>query len=96
METSVQGDWCCDKRMLAIVSKWKIYNIIVGSPMMHVVEMVELTKRHEAELEVRFLLGVTRMDTIRKEYIRGTVKVRGKVREARLRRSGHLQMRSNG
>ena len=40
-----------------------------------------LTKRQEAELEVtelkmlRFSLGVTRMDKIRNEYIRGTAQV---------------------
>lgn len=42
--------------------------------------MAALTKRQEAELEVaepvlRFSLGVTCMDRIRSDYIRGTVQV---------------------
>ena len=59
-----------------------------------------MTKRQEAELEVaelkmlRFSLGVTRMDTIRNEHVRGTVQV-GQfshiVREERLRWFGHVQ-----
>ena len=55
-----------------------------------------LKKRQEAELEVAelkmlrlgFSLGVTRMDKIRNEYIRGTEQVGRfgkKIREARLR-----------
>ncbi|KAL7847314.1 hypothetical protein SRHO_G00222940 [Serrasalmus rhombeus] len=55
-------------------------------------ETVALSKRQEAELEVaemkmlRFSLGVTRLDKIRNEQIRGTVKVEqfgDKAREAR-------------
>ena len=47
-----------------------------------------------AELKMlRFSLGVTRMDKIRNEYIRGTAQVGKfgeKTREARLRLYGHL------
>ena len=42
---------------------------------------------------LRFSLGVTRMDRIRKEYLRGTVHVRcfgDKAREARLRWFRHI------
>ncbi|KAF7662302.1 hypothetical protein LDENG_00238980 [Lucifuga dentata] len=62
--------------------------------MLYGLEAVALMKRREAELEVaelkmlRFSLGVTRMDKIKNEYIRGTAQVRrfgNKVREARLR-----------
>ncbi|KAF7651093.1 hypothetical protein LDENG_00116160 [Lucifuga dentata] len=68
--------------------------------MLYGLETVALRKRQEAELEVaetkmlRFSLGVTRMDRIRNEYIRGTAHVRcfgDKVREARLRWFGHVQ-----
>ncbi|KAI5092844.1 hypothetical protein C0J45_17235 [Silurus meridionalis] len=61
-----------------------------------------LSKRQEVELEVaelkmlRFLLGVTRMDKIRNEFIRVTAHVGcfgDKVREARLRWFGHVQRR---
>ncbi|KAK3520014.1 hypothetical protein QTP70_010851 [Hemibagrus guttatus] len=61
-------------------------------------------RRQESELEVaelkmlRFSLGVTRLDRIRNEYIRGTAHVGclgDKVREARLRWFGHVQRREN-
>lgn len=45
---------------------------------------------------LRFSLGVTRMDRIRNEHIRGTAQVGqfgDKVREARLRWFGHMQRR---
>ncbi|KAI5613467.1 hypothetical protein C0J50_11355 [Silurus asotus] len=63
---------------------------------------VALSKRQDVELKVaelkmlRFSLGVTRMDKIRNEFIRGTAHVGcfgDKVREARLRRFGHVQRR---
>uniref|UniRef100_A0AAR2LPA4 Sap30-like n=1 Tax=Pygocentrus nattereri TaxID=42514 RepID=A0AAR2LPA4_PYGNA len=72
--------------------------------MMYGLETVALSKRQEAELEVaemkmlRFSLGVTRMDKIRNEQIRGTVKVEqfgDKAREARLRWFGHV-LRNSG
>ncbi|KAK3542834.1 hypothetical protein QTP70_004639 [Hemibagrus guttatus] len=65
-------------------------------------ETVSLRKRQKAELEVaelkmlRFSLGVTRLDRIRNEYIRGTAHVGrlgDKVREARLRWFGYVQRR---
>ncbi|KAK3574198.1 hypothetical protein QTP86_004334 [Hemibagrus guttatus] len=65
-------------------------------------DTVLLRKRQESELEVaelkmlRFSLGVTRLDRIRNEYIRGTAHVGrlgDKVREARLRWFGHVQRR---
>ncbi|KAK3509654.1 hypothetical protein QTP70_008356 [Hemibagrus guttatus] len=47
---------------------------------------------------LRFSLGVTRLDRIRNEYIRGTAHVGrlgDKVREARLRWFGHVQRRDS-
>ncbi|KAK3514571.1 hypothetical protein QTP70_021622 [Hemibagrus guttatus] len=67
-------------------------------------ETVSLRKRQESELEVaelkmlRFSLGVTRLDRIRNEYIRGTAhigRLGDKVREARLRWFGHVQRRES-
>ncbi|KAK3550569.1 hypothetical protein QTP70_000050 [Hemibagrus guttatus] len=67
-------------------------------------ETVSLRKRQESELEVaelkmlRFALGVTRLDRIRNEYIRGTAHVGclgDKVRETRLRWFGHVQRRES-
>ena len=48
---------------------------------------------------LRFSLGVTRMDNIRNEYIRGTAqagKFGEKTREARLRLYGHLRRKDDG
>ena len=53
-----------------------------------------------AELKMlRFSLGVTRMDKIRNEYIRGTAQVGRfgeKTREAGLRRYGHVRRKDDG
>ncbi|KAK3521254.1 hypothetical protein QTP70_001548 [Hemibagrus guttatus] len=80
----------------------KVYNTVVRPAMLYGLETVSLRKRQESELEVaelkmlRFSLGVTRLDRIRNEYIRGTAHVGclgDKVREARLRWFGHVQRR---
>ena len=84
----------CDRRVPARV-KGKVYKVAVRPAMLYGLETVALTKRQEAEMEVtelkilRFSLGVTRMDKIRNEYIRGTSQVGKfgeKTREASLRR----------
>ena len=69
-------------------------------------ETVALTKRQEADMEVAelkmlrlSLVGVTRMDEIRNEYIRRTTQVGmfgEKTREARLRWYGHLRRKDDG
>ena len=70
----------CDRRMPVRV-KGDVYKVVVRPTMMHGLETMALTKRQEAELEVaelkmlRFALGVTIMDKIRNEYIRGTAQV---------------------
>ena len=70
----------CDRRVPARV-KGKVYKVAVRPAMLYGLETVALTKRQEAEMEVaewkmlRFPLGVTRMDKIRNEYIRGTAQV---------------------
>ena len=83
----------CDRRVPATV-KGKVYKVTVRPAMLYGLETVALTKKQEAEMEVaelkmlRFSLGVTRMDKIRNEYIRGTAQVGKfgeKTREARLR-----------
>ena len=66
-----------DRRVPARL-KGKVYKVAVRPAMVYGLETVTLTKRQEAEMEVaelkmlRFSLGVTSMDTIRNEYIRGT------------------------
>ncbi|KAK2891510.1 hypothetical protein Q8A73_017175 [Channa argus] len=92
----------CDKRVSARM-KGKVFKTVVRPAMLFGLETVALKKRQEAELEVaelkmlRFSLGVTRMDRIRNEDIRGTAHIRcfgDKVREARLRWFGHVQRRN--
>ncbi|KAF7696815.1 hypothetical protein HF521_005233 [Silurus meridionalis] len=82
--------------------KGKVYRTVVRPAMLYGLETVALRKRQEVELKVaelkmlRFSLGVTRMDRIRNEFIRGTSHVGrfgDKVREARLRWFGHVQRR---
>ncbi|KAK3550968.1 hypothetical protein QTP70_011474 [Hemibagrus guttatus] len=91
----------CDRKISARI-KGKVYRTVVRLAILYGLETVSLRKRQESELEVaelkmlRFSLGVTGLDRIRNEYIRGTVHVGrlgDKVREARLRWFGHVQRR---
>ncbi|KAK3508739.1 hypothetical protein QTP70_004218 [Hemibagrus guttatus] len=91
----------CDRKISARI-QGKVYRIVVRLAMLYGLETVSLRKRQESELEVaelkmlRFSLGVTRLDRIRNEYIRGTAHVGrlgDKVREATLRWFGHVQRR---
>ncbi|KAK3508735.1 hypothetical protein QTP70_004280 [Hemibagrus guttatus] len=93
----------CDRKISAKI-KEKVYRTVVRPAMLYGLETVSLRKRQESELEVaelkmlRFSLGVTRLDGIRNEYIRGTAHVGrlgDKVREARLRWFGHVQRRES-
>ncbi|KAK3567016.1 hypothetical protein QTP86_008960 [Hemibagrus guttatus] len=93
----------CDQKISARING-KVYRTVVRPAMLYGLETVSLRKRQESELEVaelkmlRFSLGVTRLDRIRNEYIRGTAHVGrlgDKVREARLRWFGHVQRRDN-
>ncbi|KAK3510464.1 hypothetical protein QTP70_008662 [Hemibagrus guttatus] len=91
----------CDRKISARI-KGKVYRTVVRPAMLYGLQTVSLRKRQESELEVaelkmlRFSLGVTRLDRITNEYIRGTAHVGrlgDKVREARLRWFGHVQRR---
>ncbi|KAK3514069.1 hypothetical protein QTP70_002908 [Hemibagrus guttatus] len=93
----------CDQKISARI-KGKVYRTVVRPAMLYGLETVSLRKRQESELEVAelkmlgFSLGVTRLDRIRNEYIRGTAHVGrfgDKVREARLRWFGHVQRRES-
>ncbi|MCJ8745636.1 hypothetical protein PDJAM_G00132350 [Pangasius djambal] len=98
----------CDRKISARI-KGKVYKTVVRPAMLYGLETVALRKRQESELEeselevaelkmLRFSLGVTRLDRIRNEYIRGTAHVGrlgDKVREARLRWFGHVQRRES-
>ncbi|KAK3568429.1 hypothetical protein QTP86_006942 [Hemibagrus guttatus] len=92
------------ERKISVRIKGKVYRTVVRAAMLYGLETVSLRKRQESELEVaelkmlRFSLGVTRLDRIRNEYIRGTAHVGrlgDKVRETRLRWFGHVQRREN-
>ena len=94
----------CNRRVPARVKR-KVYRVAVRPAMLYGLETAALTKRQEAEMEVaelkmlRFSLGVTRMDKIRNEYIRGTAQVGWfgeKTREARLRWYGHVLRKDDG
>ena len=94
----------CDRRVPSRV-KGKVYSVAVRPAMLYRLETVALTKRQEAEMEIaelkmlRFSLGVTRMDKIRNEYIRGTAQVGRfgeKTREARLMWYGHVLRKDDG
>ncbi|KAK3552014.1 hypothetical protein QTP70_031598, partial [Hemibagrus guttatus] len=93
----------CDRKISARI-KGKVYRTVVRPAMLYDLETLSLRKRQESELEVaelkmlRFSLGVTRLDRIRNEYIRGTAHVGrlgDKVRQARLRWFGHVQRRES-
>ena len=68
----------CDRRLSAC-AKGKVYKMVVIPTMLYGLETVPLTKKQEAELAVtelkmlRFSLGVTRMDKIKNEFIRGFI-----------------------
>ena len=71
----------CDKRGSERM-KGKVNKTVVRPEMLYGLEIVALTKRQKAELEVaevkmlRFPVGVMRMDRIGNENIRGTADVR--------------------
>ncbi|KAI5085808.1 hypothetical protein C0J45_1025, partial [Silurus meridionalis] len=107
----VQAGWSGWRRVTGVICKSRVsarmkgnvYRTVVRPAMLYGLETVALSKRQETELEVaelkmlRFSLGVTKMDKIRNEFIRGTAHVGffgDKVREVRLRWFGHVQRRN--
>ncbi|KAK2821002.1 hypothetical protein Q5P01_023961 [Channa striata] len=83
----------CDRRVSARL-KGKVNRTVVRPALLYGLETVAVRKRQGAVMEaaemkmLRFSLGVTRLDRIRNELIRGTAHVgcvSNKVREARLR-----------
>ena len=84
----------CDRRVPVKV-KGKVHIAMVRPAMTYGLEAVPLKKSKEKKMDVaemkrlRWMVGVTRRDQIRNEYIRGTVKVTEiskKIQESRLRR----------
>ena len=84
---------------------YNYYKVAVRPAMLYGLETVALTKRQEAEMEVAelkmlwFSLGVTRMNKVRNECIRGMADVGRygeKTWEARLRWFGHVRRKDYG
>ena len=110
VKKSVQAGWngwrkvsrvICDRRLPARV-KGKVYSSVVRPAMVYGLETIAVTKKQVEEMEVaeikvlRFVMGVTRKDKIRNEYIRSTVKIERlgmKMREGRLRWYGYVMRR---
>ena len=93
----------CDKRMSMKV-KGKIYKTVVRPAMVYGAETWATKKTQEEKLNVvemkmlRWACGVTRMDRVRNERIRGTIKVTEiskKIQERRLQWYGHVMRRED-
>ena len=91
----------CDRKV-PIRLKGRVHKAVVRPAMTYGLEAAPLKKIEGRKLDVaemkmlRWMSGVTRMDRVRNEHIRGTVKVTEtskKVQEARLRWYGHLMRR---
>ena len=91
----------CDRRISLIV-KGKVYTMVVRPAMMYGAETWAVKKAQEKKLDVaemrmlRWMSGVTKLDRIRNDRIRGTTKVgeiSKKVQESRLKWYGHVLRR---
>ena len=89
----------CDRRM-PVKLKGKVYETVVRPALLYGAETWATTRGQEAQLEVnemrmlRWMCGVTRRDSIRNEYIRGTTRVvqaSKKITEKRLKWYGHVK-----
>ena len=92
-----------DKRV-PIRLKGKVHKAVVRPAMTYGLEAAPLKKTEGRKLDVaemkmlRWMCGVTRMDRVKNEHVRGSVKVSEvsrKVQEARLRWYGHLVRRND-
>ncbi|KAL0809484.1 hypothetical protein ABMA28_011031 [Loxostege sticticalis] len=91
----------CDPKM-PIKIKGKIYKTVVRPAMMYGSECWTIKKAHEQKLHttemkmLRWAGGVTRLDKVRNEYVRGSfgvAPIAEKMRESRLRWYGHIMRR---
>ena len=91
----------CDRR-ISLRVKGKVYKTVVRPAMMYGAETWAVKKAQEKKLDVaemrmlRWMSGVTKLDRIRNERIRGTTKVgeiSKKVQESRLKWYGHVLRR---
>ena len=93
----------CDRRIRFRV-KGKVYKTVVRLAMMYGAETWAMKKAQEKKLDVaemsmlRWMSGVTKLDRIRNERIRGTTEVgeiSKKVQESRLKWYGHVLRRED-
>ena len=93
----------CDRR-ISLRVKGKVYKTVVRPAIMYGAETWAVKKAHENKLYVaemrmlRWMSGVTKLDRIRNERIRGTTKVgeiSKKVQESRLKWYGHVLRRED-
>ena len=93
----------CDRRISLRVNG-KVYKTVVRPGMMYGAETWAVKKAQEKKLDVaemrmlRWMSGVTKLDRIRNERIRGTTKVgeiSKKVQESRLKWYGHVLRRED-
>ncbi|XP_063623124.1 uncharacterized protein LOC134795222 [Cydia splendana] len=91
----------CDRRV-PIKTKGKVYKTAVRPAMVYGAECWTIKQAHEQKLHVnemkmlRWAAGVTRLDKVRNEHIRGSYKVApitDKIQESRLRWYGHIMRR---
>ena len=70
----------CDRKLSTKI-KGKMYKSVVRPNMLYGMEILEVTERQVGKMEVAelkmviWVLGVTRKDKIRNEYVRGTAKI---------------------
>ncbi|XP_063588687.1 uncharacterized protein LOC134765821 [Penaeus indicus] len=84
-------------RRVPIRLKGKGHKAVVRPALTYNIETAPLKKLEEKKLDVAEMVGGTRRDRIRNNYIRGTVKVveiSKKIQEARLRWFCHLRRRA--
>ena len=93
----------CDRR-ISLRVKGKVYKTVVRPAMMYGADTWAVKKAQEKKLDVaemrmlRWMSGVTKLDRIRNERIRGTTKVgeiSKKVQESRLKWYGHVLRRED-
>ena len=98
------GDSVRPKKKISLRVKGKVYKTVVRPAMMYGAEIWAVKKAQEKKLDVaemrmlRWMSGVTNLDRIRNERIRGTTKVgeiSKKVQESRLKWYGHVLRRED-
>ena len=102
MEELEESVWNVVRQENGREDQGKVYRTVVRPALMYRAETWALKKAQEKKLEVaemrmlRWMCGVTRLDKIRNERIRGTTKVgeiTKKIQERRLKWYGHVMRR---